>query len=90
MRKFWSCLLIALLALALLCGGCTRHSRHADNTLGREDLTAGLLPNPPAGGQPAPTPEPKPAELEGAAKAETAIADLAVRMLQQADRKSVV
>ena len=23
MRKFWSCLLIALLALALLCGGCT-------------------------------------------------------------------
>ena len=84
MRKFWSCLLIALLALALLCGGCTRHSRHADNTLGREDLTAGLLPNPPAGGQPAPTPEPKPAELEGATKAETAIADLAVRMLQQA------
>lgn len=86
MRKFWYWALLVLLALALLCGGCTRHSHHAQNTLEGEELTARLLPNPPAGTQPEPAPETgekTSLEPEAAAKAETALADLAVRMLQQ-------
>ena len=86
MRKFCFWALLVLLALALLCGGCTRHSHHAQNTLEGEELTARLLPNPPAGTQPEPVPETGEkmlVEPETAAKAETALADLAVRMLQQ-------
>lgn len=79
MRKLF---VLALLALALLCSGCMGHGHHAQNTLAGGELTARLLPNPPAGAQPEPQ-DKTPLEPERAEKAQGAMADLTVRMLQQ-------